>query len=59
MKKLGSLDKAIAEREKEEKARKQAIAQSLDEEIDEEGNIRKLDDQIAVKLQKIATRPAN
>ena len=52
--KLGSLDKAIAEREKEEKARKQAIATLSAEEATKGETLRTLDVKIAANLQTLS-----
>jgi transposase-like protein len=53
VKNLGSLDKAIAEREKEEKARKKAILNLSGEERERKETLRGLDGQIAIKHQTI------
>jgi len=53
VKNLGSLDKAIAEREKEEKARKKAILNLSGEEKEKRGTLRGLDSRIAIKRQTI------
>jgi len=53
VKNLGSLDKAIAERGKEERARKQAILNLSGEEKEKRGTLRDLDGQIAIERQTI------
>jgi len=53
VKNLGSLDKAIAEREKEEKARKKAIRNLSGEERGKRETLRGLDGRIAVKHRTI------
>ena len=53
VKNLGSLDKAIAEREKEEKAWKQAILNLSGEEREKMETLRGLDGRIAIKRQTI------
>ncbi len=50
---LGSLDKAIAEREKEEKARKKAILNLLGEEREKRETLQVLDGRIAIERQTI------
>jgi len=53
VKNLGSLDKAIAEREKQEKARKQAVLNLSGEEREKRETLRELDGQIATRHRKI------
>ena len=53
VKKLGSLDKAIAEREKEEKAKRKAILNLSGEERERRGTLRGLDGLIATKQRTI------
>jgi len=53
VKNLGSLDKAIAEREKEEKARKKAILNLSREERERRETLRGLDGQIAIRHRTI------
>lgn len=53
IKDLGSLDKAIAEREREEKARKKAILNLSGEERERRETLRGLDGQIAIKRRTI------
>ncbi|MBA7583447.1 hypothetical protein ES708_25391 [subsurface metagenome] len=53
VKNLGSLDKAIAEREKEEKARKKAILNLSREEREKRGTLRGLDGRIAIRRRTI------
>jgi len=53
IKNLGSLDKAIAEREKEEEARKKAILNLSGEEKEKRETLRGLDSRIAIKRQTI------
>jgi chromosome segregation ATPase len=53
IKNLGSLDKAIAEREKEEKARKKAILNLSAEEAENKGTLQGLNDRIAIMHRKI------
>jgi len=53
VKNLGSLDKAIAEREKEEKARKQAILNLSAEETEKRKTLRGLDGQTAIMHRTI------
>ena len=53
VKNLGSLDKAIAEKEKEETARKKAILNLLGEEREKRETLRGLDGRIAIERQTI------
>ena len=53
VKNLGSLDKAITERGKEEKAKKQAILNLSAEEAEKRGTLRGLNDRIAMKRRTI------
>ncbi|MBA7659276.1 hypothetical protein ES703_67253 [subsurface metagenome] len=53
VKSLGSLDKAIAEREKEEKARRKAILNLSTDEAEKRGTLQGLDDRIATSRRTI------
>ncbi|MBA7571958.1 hypothetical protein ES708_13728 [subsurface metagenome] len=53
VKNLGSLDKAIAEREKEEKAKKKVILNLSGEERERRGTLRGLDGRIAIRRRTI------